>query len=109
MMKVRIVSLFFVMISLSAFGQSRGRENQSVLKDSVVSFSMLRIQYGLHFPLADMNDRFGLTHSLGAGYSIKNKRNVVIGFEGSFLFSRNVKELNMLDNITGEFGSLIAI
>jgi len=98
-----LVSSFFLLFSLSAFSQS-----QSVLKDSVVSFSMLHIHYGLNLPLADMSDRFGLSNSLGAGFGVKTQKNVVIGLEGSYLFSRNVKETDMLENITGETGSLIS-
>lgn len=98
-----IVSSFFLLFSLSAFSQS-----QSVLKDSVVSFTMLRIHYGLNFPLADMSDRFGLSNALGAGFGVKTKKKVLIGLEGSYLFSQNVKETDMLENITGETGSLIS-
>lgn len=100
--KTGFISLFFLSLSLAT-------HSQSVLKDSVVSFSMMHIHYGLQFPLGDMGDRFGTSHSLGTGFKTKSKRNVVIGFEGSYLFSRNVKETDMLEHITGETGSLISI
>lgn len=98
-----IVSCFFLLFSIPTFSQS-----QSALKDSVASFTLLHIHYGLNFPLADMSDRFGLSNALGAGFGVKTRRNAVIGCDGSYLFSRNVKETDILKNITGESGSLIS-
>ncbi len=91
-----------VILFLSASAQA-----QSLLKDSVVNFFMLSINYNLQMPLGDMQDRFGLNSALGIGIGGKVGKNIFLNVEGGYLFGKNVKENDILDAITDENGFLL--
>lgn len=80
---------------------------QSILKDSVVNFFMLKIHYNFQVPFGQMSERFGLNSALGAGMGGKVGNNFLIGVEGSFLFGTNVKEDDILKDITTQDGFLL--
>ena len=93
---------FLLFLALSMPSQA-----QSLLKDSVVNFFMLKVHYNFQVPLGDMSERFGLSSALGIGIGGKMGKNIILGVEGSFMFGRNVKENNILSNITNDIGFLL--
>lgn len=80
---------------------------QSLLQDSVVNLFMIKVNYTVQIPFADMADRFGVNSSLGMGIGGKLGKNVLIGAEGNFLFGRKVREPNVLHHIVDREGFLI--
>ncbi len=80
---------------------------QSLLKDSLVNLFMIKINYTVQIPFADMADRFGVNSALGLGIGGKFGKNILLGAEGSYIFSRNVNEPNVLAGIVDAEGFLI--
>lgn len=80
---------------------------QSLLKDSLVNFFIFQVHYNFQVPLGDMPERYGLNSALGAGIGGKFGKNIFLGFEGSFMFGRNVEENLILSGITTQEGYLL--
>jgi hypothetical protein len=92
MMRFLLVSvLVWHMIACSA---------QVSVKDSVVRIPMLSVSYAYQIPGGDLAKRFGHNSNLGGSFLYKNRRNLIYGFEGAFLFGNDLKESGILDSIS---------
>ncbi|MFZ7115188.1 MAG: hypothetical protein ACO1G9_07430 [Bacteroidota bacterium] len=80
---------------------------QYSIRDSSISFPMIGATFSYEFPAADMADRFGPNFSIGAVFQWKLKSNWLLGAEGNFMFSDEVKENNILDNYKTPDGYII--
>lgn len=107
--KLLLIGVFCSQINANSFGQIS-------LRDSIVQFSILKVNYSLQFPFGVMADRFGVNSALGLGYEFKTKTNWFIGADVAFLFGAKVKEDSVLRNIstsqgyvTNEFGEYARI
>ena len=69
---------------------------QYSIRDSSISFPMIGVTFSYELPAADMADRFGSNFSFGGVFQWKLKSNWLIGFEGNFIFSDEVKENKIL-------------
>jgi hypothetical protein len=70
---------------------------------------LLDFRYGLHFPAADMNKRFGTSNAIGLGVetgSLKSK--LIFGLDGYYFFGNAVKE-DVLAPIRSYDGNVIGI
>lgn len=54
-----------------------------------------------------MVDRFGTTGSLGGSLTLKTRKNWIFGIDYGFLFGKNVKEHEILDNLMTSGGFII--
>ena len=88
------------LFTLAIFFSFSAIQAQTLLKDSLVNFFMIKINYTYQFPLADMNDRFGSNSALGLGLGGKVGKNIFIGVDGNFMFGKKVKEADIFDAIT---------
>ena len=70
---------------------------QYSIRDSSISFPMIGATFSYEFPAGDMADRFGPNFSIGGTFQWKLKSNWLLGAEGNFMFSDEVKENNILD------------
>lgn len=76
--------------------------------DSLKGLHLLYPTYQLSLPAADMADRFGLSHAIGAGYSYSTLKNWMFGVEGNFIFRDGVKNPgSYLSGITTSDGFVI--
>lgn len=75
--------------------------------DSSVSVPCLSVSYRFQIPGGDMANRFSYNSAIGCGFLYKHKSNWITGASGYFLFSKNVKETNMLDSISTSNGYII--
>ncbi len=76
-------------------------------KDSL-SFSMFYPAYSMDLPGADMKQRFGLSNTIGAGYSFLFKNRWTLSAEGNYVFGHNLKDYgNILSNISTKGGQII--
>jgi len=105
-MKRILAGCIGMLLAVTVFGQVS-------VKDSAVFAPMVRLSYGLQVPYGDLQDRFGLSSTLGGSFIIKNKHNILYGVDGNFLFGNDVKETEILDglkdrqgNITNEVGEI---
>jgi len=63
---------------------------------------MISFTYGHYLPAGDLLKRFGNNSGIGGAFHYKLKNNFIIGAEGNFMFSRNVKEDGILAPIDSD-------
>ena len=63
--------------------------------------------YTYQIPSKEIKKRFGNNSSIGASYIMKNQKNILYGMEFNYLFSDNVKDTLIFENITTEEGGLL--
>jgi len=92
-----ILSLFFV--SITAFAQrQKMRANRTEYKDSCHHFIIVGVALEGDLPYGDLSKRYGGNFSVGMPILYKTSKNLIIGVEGNYFFSGNVKE-NSLENM----------
>jgi hypothetical protein len=64
---------------------------QQSLRDSVLVITTLKATVGFYFPGGDLAGQFGPNFTTGAEFSVKTRKNFLIGAEGNFLFGGTVK------------------
>jgi len=90
--KSRLFFLFAFLGSVMLQLTSTAQEKQDERK----TLSIFYPSYSINLPSFDMNKRFGLSHSIGAGYTLMFKNNWLVNVEGNFLFGRNIKHADSL-------------
>lgn len=88
--------IFLLIFSVIATGNCIG---QASVKDSVLRFPMLSLSYAYQVPGGTIAKRFGPNSNIGASLIYKNRKNWMAGFEGTFIFSENIKETGIFDKI----------
>jgi hypothetical protein len=82
--------------------------SQVNVKDTV-SVSMIYPAYALHLPSGDMSERYGMSNSIGAGFTRLFHNRWILSVEGNFLFSDNVKNPgSILSGIVTSDGHVIS-
>jgi len=71
-------------------------------KQSAITFG-----YTHQLPIGELSDRFGYNSYLGFSYFQEKESNLFFGIEGGYLFSNNVKDATIFDNITTSTGAII--
>jgi hypothetical protein len=80
------------------------QENQ----DERQTLSMFYPSYSINLPSFDMKDRYGLTHTVGGGYTLMSKSRWLLNVEGNYLFGKNVKNSgNLFSAIATSEGYII--
>src|ERR1035437_10214130 len=72
---------------------------QTNVKDSALTFSMVKLSYAFQVPGGDLAKRFGYNSNIGLDFSIKTKHNFIVGANGSLLFGNQIKENGILDSL----------
>jgi hypothetical protein len=80
---------------------------QTNVKDSALSFSMIKFSYAFQEPGGDLANRFGYNSNIATGFSIKTKHNLILGADGSFIFGNQVKQNGILDSLKNSSGWII--
>lgn len=62
--------------------------------------------YTYVMPGGDFSTRYGDFHGVGAGGLMKTTHNILYGLEGSYYFGSNIKEDNILNNLSNGAGSI---
>ncbi|HEX5003457.1 MAG TPA: hypothetical protein VFW78_13260 [Bacteroidia bacterium] len=89
------------------FVQVSGVFAQSGIKDSVIRFTFLGLNYGFYAPGGDLADRFGNCSMAGMDLLHKTSHNLVFGLSGGFIFGNNIKEPGLMSAITTSGGEII--
>ena len=77
--------------------------------DSAITIPMVYAQYGYQFPGGDMEERFGNNSVLGGGFTLKTKKNWILGAEYNFMFGNDAKEgFSILKDIMTSEGIIIS-
>ncbi len=64
---------------------------QKDIRDSVLLIPTLKATFGFYVPGGDIEEQFGPNFTTGAEFTVKTRKNFLIGVEGNFLFGGNVK------------------
>lgn len=80
---------------------------QFSVRDSAVAFKMIGGTFAYQIPGGDLADRFGNNYNVGVTFQWKTKKNWIFGVDGSFIFSDEVKENTILQNISTSQGYII--
>ncbi len=99
-MKFRLIILVLVISAFNSFAQKS-------VKDSTISFTMLGASFQYQVPGGDMAERFGNNFNAGGFLNYKFSNNLLIGFDGNFLFADRTKEDGILDSIGTRDGYII--
>ena len=81
-------------------------EGQNV-KDSSLFIPMVKFSYAVQQPAGDLAKRFGTSSGIALNFSMKTKRNVFFGVDGSFVFGNNINENKILDSLKTSSGTII--
>ena len=65
---------------------------QKSIRDSTITAHLIYATYSYEFPGQDMGQRFGSFSQVGPGYMVKTNKNWILGVEGNFGFSKNLKD-----------------
>ena len=98
--KIAALFLFLLMFGLKL-------QAQHSIGDSSISFPMIGATFAYQFPGGDLADRFGNNVNVGPVFQWKLRSNWIIGIEGNFFFSDNVKENHILDKYFTPDGNII--
>jgi hypothetical protein len=77
------------------------------VKDSSLFVPMVKLSYAAQVPSGDLSDRFGASSAVALNFSIKTRRNLYFGIDGSFIFGNKIKEDGILDSINTSSGFVI--
>jgi hypothetical protein len=80
---------------------------QVSISDSSISFAMIGGSFAYQDPGGDMATRFGNNYNVGGSVQWKTKKNWIFGIDGNFLFSEQVKENDILRQISTSQGFVI--
>jgi hypothetical protein len=89
-------ALLFFLATLSSLLLTHAVSAQETKEDNRQTFSMIYPSYSIGIPSFDMKDRFGLTQSIGGGYTFMFKNKWLLNADGNFLFGKNVKMADTL-------------
>lgn len=104
MMIKRLLSLFFVLITIQ-FSYA-----QLSVSDTTLAMSLFQFQGGFHGTGGDMGKMYGTHAFVGFSYAYKTKSNILLGFDGTFLFGNQVNNQDQLmAGIKTESGGIIGI
>lgn len=96
--------LIFGILFFSVFQSANA---QISIRDSSVNFAMIGATFAYQVPGGDMAKRFRENYNVGGVFQYKFKNNIVLGFDGNFLFSEQVKENGILDSLRDQNGNFI--
>ena len=80
---------------------------QKDIKDTSISMSIINVGYTFDLPAGNLAERFGWNSYASIGYSYKTNKNFIFGISGGYIFGDQVRESNVLANITNTDGYII--
>ncbi len=89
-----LTTFFFICLSLTSVAQKN--------KQSAITFG-----YTHQLPVGQLAERFGDNSYIGFSYLKERENNFFYGIEGGYLFSNNIKDTSIFDNITTSNGAII--
>lgn len=85
MIKSSLITLLFIICSVFIL-------SAQTLKDESMLVPMVSVNIGYNHPGGDFAKRFDGSGQVGSSFKLKLKNNLLIGVEGSYLFSQGVKD-----------------
>jgi hypothetical protein len=71
--------------------------------DTCLRIPMVDVNYSFEMPYGDLQNRYGFDSNVGGSFLYKTKKNWIVGLDGGYIFSKNVKEdvLKQMKNSEG--------
>ena len=66
------------------------------------------VAYGHQFPIGDLEEQFGDNSAICIAFIIEKNNNIFYGIDANYMFSKNVKDTSIFDNISTMYGAIIA-
>lgn len=107
-MKCITTPFFSLLIATCAVLWSSQALAQRNVKDSLLYSPHISFTYAHQFPGGDLGQRFGPNSNVGAMFHIKDKKNRFWGFEATYLFSENVTQPGLMQNLITDNNEIIA-
>lgn len=98
---MRKAAFFFLLVCFA-----RSASAQVNLNDSIVSANIFQVELGIGMPAGDIADRFGFHATVGGGYEFKTQNNLLLGFNGSYIFGSRVMD-SSINSLYTDFGFVI--
>lgn len=96
--KYQLSVIVGILISINTIAQS--------VRDSSFRILMVGVHLSGQLPQYDLAKRFGPNLSAGGSFTWKTKQNILIGFDGSYMFGKNVRE-DVVSSIRNEDGFVV--
>lgn len=96
---------FFVVITALLFVLSAHAQKKIWVGPNSKIFNF-QFHYTYVSPAGDFSQRFNGFHGLGGGLLYKNSYNILLGAEGSYYFSNDLKPSSLLNNLTNNVGAI---
>jgi len=93
---------FIFFIFCSFFLKAQFVIPQEEKKDSSFTIPLITVSYARQWSAADLANRFGFNNNIGGSFAIKTKKQWYFGFKGNFIWGGNVKQNDILDDITSK-------
>ena len=93
----------FILLIAYVYALSLNAQN---VKDSSLFVPLVGISYAFQVPGADLAERFGNNSNTGITLLFKTKKNLLLGIDGNYLFSKDIKT-ELFKNISTSNGYVI--
>ncbi|MDB9895524.1 MAG: hypothetical protein ACKVLD_03495 [Flavobacteriales bacterium] len=70
-------------------------------------FSAITLDYGYHMPRGEISNTFGNNSSVGINFIKAKSNNIFYGLKANYLFSENINDSSLFNNINTESGYVI--
>jgi hypothetical protein len=98
------LKLIFLLVFILLIPSLKAQKKQV---DSTFACTFIQIHYGLTWPGGDLAERFGVNSNVGLSLSRKTSNNWIWGAGFDYIFGSQVREDNILDNISTSDGNII--
>jgi len=105
--KLYIRLLYCLLLNLGLIFSLNQLNAQKDIKDSSISMSIITAGYTFDLPGGNLAERFGWNSYASIGYTYKTDKNLIFGISGGYIFGDQVKETDVLSNITNQDGYII--
>ncbi len=80
---------------------------QTNVKDSMINAPLIKVSYAYQLPVGELAKRFGNNSNVGIAFYYKTKRNFMFSADWNFIFSKNIKEPNVMQNLFTKSSGII--
>lgn len=101
-----LLRLLFAVIFCAALAHPASAQRN--VRDSLVFAPHISFSYAHQFPGGDLGERFGPNSNIGLAFNVKDLRNFFYGVEVSYMFSDNVTQPGLLQNLMTSNGEILA-
>ncbi len=106
----RILGILFLLLSFCSKGifSKKIMIKAKEIKVMPVKIKCITPQFSIDIPMLDQAKRFGVSNKIGAGYYVKNQKNLMYGGSMNFIFGSQIREDSFVWNIKSPQGDFLS-